>query len=162
MTTGRNEPCPCGSGKKHKHCCWSRGSGPPGENGSNGGAGGSGDSTSNLFGELRAEILRQAAARPPGSIAELQRSVVNPVVDRHNHTGQLELGGLSPNQVRRLMAADWTGADGALVVRRDLPLEEADQARVLRNARRLLATLAVEDGTRRRPRATSTGRSSRA
>jgi len=18
---GRNEPCPCGSGKKHKHCC---------------------------------------------------------------------------------------------------------------------------------------------
>lgn len=19
--TGRNEPCPCGSGKKHKHCC---------------------------------------------------------------------------------------------------------------------------------------------
>ena len=19
--TGRNEPCPCGSGKKYKHCC---------------------------------------------------------------------------------------------------------------------------------------------
>jgi hypothetical protein len=21
MKTGRNEPCPCGSGKKYKHCC---------------------------------------------------------------------------------------------------------------------------------------------
>ena len=21
MSVGRNEPCPCGSGKKHKHCC---------------------------------------------------------------------------------------------------------------------------------------------
>ena len=21
MNVGRNEPCPCGSGKKHKHCC---------------------------------------------------------------------------------------------------------------------------------------------
>lgn len=21
---GRNQPCPCGSGKKYKHCCWSR------------------------------------------------------------------------------------------------------------------------------------------
>lgn len=21
MTTGRNEPCPCGSGKKYKRCC---------------------------------------------------------------------------------------------------------------------------------------------
>ena len=20
--TGRNEPCPCGSGKKYKNCCW--------------------------------------------------------------------------------------------------------------------------------------------
>jgi hypothetical protein len=22
MTPGRNDPCPCGSGKKYKHCCW--------------------------------------------------------------------------------------------------------------------------------------------
>ena len=22
---GRNEPCPCGSGKKYKHCCWGKG-----------------------------------------------------------------------------------------------------------------------------------------
>ena len=21
---GRNEPCPCGSGKKYKHCCWGK------------------------------------------------------------------------------------------------------------------------------------------
>ncbi|MGO2333303.1 MAG: SEC-C metal-binding domain-containing protein [Pseudoalteromonas nigrifaciens] len=21
MKLGRNDPCPCGSGKKHKHCC---------------------------------------------------------------------------------------------------------------------------------------------
>ena len=22
--TGRNRPCPCGSGRKYKHCCWHR------------------------------------------------------------------------------------------------------------------------------------------
>ncbi|MCL1884437.1 MAG: SEC-C domain-containing protein, partial [Defluviitaleaceae bacterium] len=22
IKVGRNEPCPCGSGRKHKHCCW--------------------------------------------------------------------------------------------------------------------------------------------
>ena len=21
---GRNQPCPCGSGRKYKHCCWNR------------------------------------------------------------------------------------------------------------------------------------------
>ncbi|MDR1703808.1 MAG: SEC-C domain-containing protein, partial [Clostridiales bacterium] len=24
MKTGRNEPCPCGSGKKYKHCCYQK------------------------------------------------------------------------------------------------------------------------------------------
>jgi hypothetical protein len=24
MKTGRNEPCPCGSGKKYKHCCYAK------------------------------------------------------------------------------------------------------------------------------------------
>jgi SEC-C motif len=24
MKVGRNDPCPCGSGKKHKHCCLGR------------------------------------------------------------------------------------------------------------------------------------------
>lgn len=24
MKIGRNEPCPCGSGKKYKHCCLNR------------------------------------------------------------------------------------------------------------------------------------------
>jgi hypothetical protein len=24
LTTGRNDPCPCGSGKKYKKCCWSK------------------------------------------------------------------------------------------------------------------------------------------
>ena len=24
MKVGRNEPCPCGSGKKYKHCCYAK------------------------------------------------------------------------------------------------------------------------------------------
>ena len=24
MKTGRNDPCPCGSGKKYKHCCYDK------------------------------------------------------------------------------------------------------------------------------------------
>src|SRR6266404_6142980 len=27
--TGRNNPCPCGSGKKHKHCCYGKALRPP-------------------------------------------------------------------------------------------------------------------------------------
>src|SRR5262245_56621688 len=27
MTTGRNDPCPCGSGKKYKKCCMNKGAG---------------------------------------------------------------------------------------------------------------------------------------
>jgi uncharacterized protein len=26
---GRNDPCPCGSGKKYKQCCWQRDNTPP-------------------------------------------------------------------------------------------------------------------------------------
>lgn len=29
MKTGRNAPCPCGSGRKYKHCCMSRKSAMP-------------------------------------------------------------------------------------------------------------------------------------
>jgi len=28
MNTGRNSPCPCGSGKKYKHCCLNKGRKP--------------------------------------------------------------------------------------------------------------------------------------
>jgi hypothetical protein len=27
LKTGRNDPCPCGSGKKYKHCCLPKGRG---------------------------------------------------------------------------------------------------------------------------------------
>ena len=30
MKTGRNAPCPCGSGRKYKHCCMGRKSTPMG------------------------------------------------------------------------------------------------------------------------------------
>lgn len=26
---GRNDPCPCGSGKKYKQCCWQKDNAPP-------------------------------------------------------------------------------------------------------------------------------------
>ncbi len=29
MQTGRNVPCPCGSGKKYKHCCLEKGAAMP-------------------------------------------------------------------------------------------------------------------------------------
>jgi hypothetical protein len=28
MKLGRNDPCPCGSGKKYKHCCLNAGTDP--------------------------------------------------------------------------------------------------------------------------------------
>lgn len=29
MKIGRNDPCPCGSGKKYKHCCLAKSQGMP-------------------------------------------------------------------------------------------------------------------------------------
>jgi len=87
MKAGRNDPCPCGSGKKFKKCCMSvqaTRSGLPGTQG------------------IAEEIRKEFADRPAGSLAEAQ-AVANRVMERRNRTALVEFSGLSPEQMRRFL-----------------------------------------------------------
>ncbi len=87
MKAGRNDPCPCGSGKKFKKCCMS------------------GQATKTLLPgaqEIAEEIRKEFADRPAGSLAEAQ-AVANRVMERRNRTALVEFSGLSPEQMHRLL-----------------------------------------------------------
>ncbi len=84
---GRNDPCPCGSGKKFKKCCMS------------------GQATKTLLPgaqEVAEEIRKEFADRPAGSLAEAQ-AVANRVMERRNRTPLVEFSGLSPEQMHRFL-----------------------------------------------------------
>jgi hypothetical protein len=57
---------------------------------------------------------------------------------QYNANPQAELGDLSPVQVRRLMSSDWEDPDGAVQLRRDLPLDDVAHVAFLERARALL------------------------
>src|SRR3989304_8730554 len=85
--TGRNDPCPCGSGKKYKKCCMS------------------GQATKTLLPgaqEIAEEIRKEFADRPASSLAEAQ-AVANRVMKRRNRTALAEFSGLSPEQMHRFL-----------------------------------------------------------
>ncbi len=87
MKAGRNDPCPCGSGKKFKKCCMS------------------GQATKTLLPgaqEIAEEISKEFADRPAGSLAEAQ-AVANRVMERRNRTALAEFSGLSPEQMHRFL-----------------------------------------------------------
>lgn len=75
----------------------------------------------------------------------------------HNRTPQADLGGFSPEQLHLLFSNDWRMETPGLQLRRDAPLEALNGARVLHNARALLAALSDEAA-----RATAAGNLNRA
>ncbi len=84
---GRNDPCPCGSGKQFKHCCLRHGRSAPS------------DSPNAV---IMDELKRKLAAQDFASEAELQ-TAVNEFMHGHNTTPRDDLAGLSPEQMHRLL-----------------------------------------------------------
>jgi len=78
MKTGRNDPCPCGSGKKYKHCCLSP--------------------TSAIKDELQKLIAEQEF----DSVEDLQ-AITDDFMSRKNRQPQDDFHGLSPEQMYRLL-----------------------------------------------------------
>lgn len=66
-------------------------------------------------------------------------------MNEYNRTPQEELGGLSPEQMHKLLHADWPGPNSPVKVYEDLPESEVNQVRFLKNSRTLLDT-AREEG----------------
>ena len=82
MGIGRNEPCPCGSGKKYKKCCLGK----------------ERQSAAQLLDMLKQEIQEQNF----DSMEDLQAFVAQRTA-RENHSGLVDFLGLSPDQMDRML-----------------------------------------------------------
>lgn len=89
MNTGRNAPCPCGSGKKYKHCCLQN----PERGGSQRPAGAQG---------VADEIAAAAAEQPFESLEELN-AFTRQLMNQRNRRARLEFCGLSSEQMTCLL-----------------------------------------------------------
>ena len=95
---GRNDPCPCGSGKKFKRCCGNPAASvdfgtnlPPEVMAAR-------EELADVFDALRADL----SEREFDSLEEVQ-AFLDRRVARHNRAANADFDGLSPDQVRRLL-----------------------------------------------------------
>lgn len=102
--TGRNDPCPCGSGKKFKHCCLGRGHNPARE--------------------LNRELESLAAGREFDSLEDFQ-AFADRFMQQRNQTPVDDFCGLSPDQMSGLL---YSPLDSPNLVRFPDVLPRAPQA----------------------------------
>ena len=87
MKTGRNDPCPCGSGKKYKHCCL----GTPGDRESRGSA------------QVIADKIAEAEAEQPFESQEEINAFTAQLTSERNQWALAEFCGLSPEQMTQVL-----------------------------------------------------------
>jgi len=98
------------------------------------------------------EVLEQTlAANPDATIEELSAAFA-PVSAGYNRRPQVELGGLSPAEVARLLDADWEGAPSAIRLDATLPADELEPSLTLDDARLVLTLLAEQGSVKATPR----------
>ena len=115
MKTGRNNPCPCGSGKKFKQCCLAK----PG------------------FAQAIVDEISEAAAEQPFSSLEDLNAFAKQRMDQRNQRALDEFCGLSPEQMTHLLytpfdspetvcfSADVASTRDTEIMRLFIPLVEA-------------------------------------
>jgi len=84
---GRNDPCPCGSGKKFKHCCLGKETSTASSHGAAG----------------MSEALRRALEGRQFSSLEEAQAFLNQITQQQNHRQLDEFHGLSPEQMHRIL-----------------------------------------------------------
>ena len=87
MSIGRNEPCPCGSGKKYKKCCLGKQSG---------------NSAPENMQDIMAEVQEKLQSGQFFSLEEAQAEL-NKIMQRKNTAPLAEFHGLSPTQMHRFL-----------------------------------------------------------
>ena len=84
---GRNDPCPCGSGKKFKHCCLGK------EN-----------SMASCHGAgVMSELLRKALEGRQFNSLEEAQTFLDQITQQQNYRQLDEFHGLSPEQMHRIL-----------------------------------------------------------
>lgn len=91
MKTGRNDPCPCGSGAKYKRCCM--------------------DAISKQQARVLDEVEQMLAMSPDLTLEDINLVLQQKMVD-HNNTPVAELGGLSPAQMSNWLYAPMSELKG--------------------------------------------------
>jgi hypothetical protein len=123
----RNDPCPCGSGKKYKNCCWIQ--------------------ERNFAHEKNQDTLRALEEQDFSSLEEVQ-AFVQQQMQRQNETPEDDFEGLSPGQMYRLLHHPLSSPE---VVRIQPPQSDVSSVPVIR----LFLLIANEIGSSLKP--TSTG-----
>lgn len=90
---GRNQPCPCGSDKKFKHCCGGDSNPPP------------------HIQELFADLEQLTLSNPGLSLEDLE-TVVASRIQAQNSKPSADLCGLSPEQMHNWINAPWNAWEG--------------------------------------------------
>ncbi|MGS0679967.1 YecA family protein [Shewanella sp. 125m-7] len=91
MKPGRNDPCPCGSGKKYKRCCM--------------------DSVSKRHAEVFDDIAQTAAMNPNLTLDELNLVTQQRMHERNNRS-ETDFCGLTPNQMSNWLYAPFNELTG--------------------------------------------------
>lgn len=113
MKTGRNDPCPCGSGKKYKHCCLEK----------------RGDRPQPDSAQVIADEIAGATAEQPFLSMEELNALTEQVMDQRNRRVQAEFCGLSPEQMSHLLYAPFTSSK---TVRFSTDFAPASDSRIIR------------------------------
>lgn len=95
---------------------------------------------------LRRDDLENEGA-PRASLDELNRRLAG-VTHAHNTAADPEMGGLSPEQVTRLIYTEWGEAGSAIQFNTAIPLGELETSAFFREARTLLKALLDSGGVR--------------
>ena len=94
----------------------------------------------NLPDEVKYMAMEALKGVAPDDREEIDR-VLKEVSAEYNRTPMDDYDGLSPNQMSRLLYADWDGPDTPLIVNNGIPLDELQGAELLVNARTFLQML---------------------
>ena len=97
--------------------------------------------------DARAEVEALLPELESLSLEEVNTRIGS-IMDRFNQRPADAMGGLSPNQVERLLQQEWGQEEGPLGLNRGLSLEELAPSRDLRNTRTFLQLLVEEDGAK--------------
>lgn len=95
-----------------------------------------------IIGEIESAMEQAFRGRRAPGPEELQ-AVLSATADRHNHAPQPDFGGLSPHDVRRLVASDWESDQSAITLHAaSTTLGDLASATTLHDVRALFAILA--------------------
>jgi len=149
VKTGRNDPCPCGSGKKYKHCCLRTNeareraarAAPEAQSAADRPAAGYGGPAMDVTRSIREEIARREFV----SEEEL-RAFVDGRMHAANNEGQRDFEGLSPTQIGEILEARRSGRVPLMRIRSELAAEVAGAAPIVAALKWLLEYHADHNG----------------